>query len=991
VARLGAPRWVERAQAGLDAFLYGLGVYAVPVAIGVVTLIALLSWRAQYPVAGAMPVGFSVLEEHGAKLDPAQALEKLRNLPAVQHRDTKLSEAPFWFAFSVSPSEDGEPVDVELPSRHSIEATCWDATSLRKLGSANRLESLGRMKEVKAGFELELGRISSATRILCRSTFSGPGRISVVQWPQSQLSVSSERFNRDAGLLEGGLAMLSAFVLLTALINRQWMYVLFAAWLMASLRLGALSAGWDVHWFDRAVPLGWIFPLRKLTEALFYTLTIVLFSRLFAEELKRVGHSLLLRVVQWSCPPLLLAAVVFPYAKFLPYLWASTAISIVVLVFLLVRILVVTHSRVAIWYSISLAITLSASLYEVVAAALGVKELLGTVNSVTAALSSSLMVALAIAEQLRQEHLDRVQAQRDLHEAYEAIPIGLFTLDRDGLFERVNPALTDMIGVNPSSGRREHWSDHFEQGSWRKLREIAQEGAGQEMEILGYPTDGGEAKRFLVKASLSVGRVEGSLQDVTEKSKADERLRFLADHDSLTGVLNRRGIERVLEQAAAQVGDSHPVALAYLDLDRFKLINDLFGHVAGDEVLRQVCRRILELASDDHPVGRVGGDEFVIVFRGTTIGSAAALCRRIIGRIDTSSYQTGDKAFQVKGSIGLIELAKGVEVKDAIYMADRACRAAKVRRGDGLVIYTKAAPEFGERERELRLVEHLGSGVAPEGLFLVMQPIMSLSAPYASHNFEVLLRMREADGSITPAGKIIEAAENNGGAAVIDRWVLARTLEWLELNYAKLRNTRFVCMNLSGASLNDEKFTHDAYSMLARHRRAAQRLCIEITESVALHDLETTRRFIDTVRGYGAKIALDDFGAGYTSFSYLKELPADAVKIDGSFVTAVNTHPANLSIVAAIVELARNLGMQSIAEWAEDRATVEALWRVGVNYVQGYAVSRPLDPAVILGVSCSPNLIQDPDVAQFVRDSLASGKNLEIWEPLDDQTSLGLH
>ena len=304
MARLGAPRWVERAQAGLDAFLYGLGVYAVPVAIGVVTLIALLSWRAQYPVAGAMPVGFSVLEEHGAKLDPAQALEKLRNLPAVQHRDTKLSEAPFWFAFSVSPSEDGEPVDVELPSRHSIEATCWDATSLRKLGSANRLESLGRMKEVKAGFELELGRISSATRILCRSTFSGPGRISVVQWPQSQLSVSSERFNRDAGLLEGGLAMLSAFVLLTALINRQWMYVLFAAWLMASLRLGALSAGWDVHWFDRAVPLGWIFPLRKLTEALFYTLTIVLFSRLFAEELKRVGHSLLLRVVQWSCPPL---------------------------------------------------------------------------------------------------------------------------------------------------------------------------------------------------------------------------------------------------------------------------------------------------------------------------------------------------------------------------------------------------------------------------------------------------------------------------------------------------------------------------------------------------------------------------------------------------------------------------------------------------------------------------------------------------------------
>ncbi|MGH8746399.1 MAG: putative bifunctional diguanylate cyclase/phosphodiesterase [Burkholderiales bacterium] len=847
------------------------------------------------------------------------------------------------------------------------------------------------MKDVKAGFELVLGQVATPARVLCRSTFSGPARISVVRWPQSQLEVSNQQFNRDSGLLEGGLAMLSAFVLVTALINRQWMYVLFAAWLMASLRLGALSAGWDLHWFDRVVPLGWIFPLRKVTEAVFYTLTIVLFSWLFADDLRRVGYSRLLRVVKWSCPPLLLAALVLPYARFLPYLWATTAISIAALVFLLVRILVVTHSRVAIWYSISLAITLSASLYEVAAAALGVKELIGSVNSVTAALSSSLMVALAIAEQLRQEHLGRVKAQRELRDAYEAIPIGLFTLDRDWLFERVNPALTEMLGVELSRGRREHWSDHFEHGAWRRLQDIAQRGAAQEMEIAGYAGDSGESTRFLVKATLNADKVEGSLQDVTEKSKADEKLRFLADHDPLTGVLNRRGIEDSLEQAVAQLGKSRPVALAYLDLDRFKLINDLFGHLAGDEVLRQVCRRVRELLAENHRIGRVGGDEFVVVFENTTVDAAVGVCRQIINRIETSSYQTGDKAFQVKGSIGLIELAEGVRVKDAIYMADRACRVAKKRSGDGLVTYDRSAPEFGERERELRLVEHLGAGVVPDGLFLVMQPIMSLREPYQSHNFEVLLRMRESDGGITAAGKIIEAAENNGRAAVIDRWVLLRTLEWLELHHARLPNTRFVCMNLSGASLNDEKFTHDAFSMLARHRRGAQRLCIEITESVALHDLETTRRFIDTVRGFGAKIALDDFGAGYTSFSYLKELPADALKIDGSFVTAVNSHPANLAIVEAIVELARNLGMQSIAEWAEDRATVEALWRVGVDYVQGYAVSRPLDPAAILGAECSPSFIQDPDVAQFVRGALAPARSLELWDPLDDPSSIGLH
>ncbi len=982
--------WKNRAQAALDAFLYTFGVYAVPAAIGVVTLIAFANWKPEYQTTGSMPVSISVVRQDGATLEPAQALQAMRNAVPVPFRDTKRSEAPFWFSFVASPS-DLESVIIEFPSRHALEATCWNADSLRRLGSASRGEATGHMGAVKAGFELRLGELRSATRILCRSKYVGPARISAVQWPEDQLALSTYRFHRDAGRVEGGLLMLSAFILLTAFINREWMYVIFAAWLVVALRLGAISAGWDTVWLDQVVPQDWLFVLRKVTAAVFYTLTIILFSWLFADDLRRVGRQRLLRVAQWSCPPLLLASVTLPFAEWLPVLWLSTAFSIGVLVFFLVRILMVTRSRVAIWYSASLAITLGSSLYEVIAAALGAKELIGTVNSVTAALSSSLMVALAIAEQIRHEHLERVRAEAQLRDAYEAIPIGLFTLDGNGLFERVNPAMAQMLAVGPSLAQPEHWSDHFEYGSWRRLQDVARQGGAQEMEIRGHPRDGGEPKRFLVKASLNADRVEGSLQDVTEKSKANERLHFLADHDPLTGVLNRRGIERVLEQAVGRVSDSQPVALGYLDLDRFKLINDLFGHVAGDEVLRQVCRRILELLSEDQTVGRVGGDEFVIVFRGSTIGEAATQCRRIIERIDTASYQTGDKAFQVKGSIGLIELAEGVQVKDAIYMADRACRAAKVRRGDGLVIYTKAAPEFGERERELRLVEHLGAGVVPDGLFLVMQPIMSLSAPYASHNFEVLLRMREADGSVIAAGKIIEAAENNGGAAVIDRWVLARTLEWAELNHARLGNTRFICMNLSGASLNDEKFTHDAFSMLARHRRAAQRLCIEITESVALHDLETTRRFIDTVRGYGAKIALDDFGAGYTSFSYLKELPADAVKIDGSFVTAVNTHPANLSIVAAIVELARNLGMKSIAEWAEDRATVEALWRVGVDYVQGYGVSRPVDPAAILAADCSPNLIQDPEVAQFVRQSLSSARNLEKWEPLDDTTSIGLH
>jgi EAL domain-containing protein (putative c-di-GMP-specific phosphodiesterase class I) len=212
---------------------------------------------------------------------------------------------------------------------------------------------------------------------------------------------------------------------------------------------------------------------------------------------------------------------------------------------------------------------------------------------------------------------------------------------------------------------------------------------------------------------------------------------------------------------------------------------------------------------------------------------------------------------------------------------------------------------------------------------------------------------------------------------VIDRWVLATTLDWIGEHVDELPNTRFVCMNLSGASLNDERFVQDTIEILASHSAVAHRLCIEITESVALHDLANTRRFIDQVRTFGVKVALDDFGAGYTSFSYLKELPADVLKIDGNFVVNINAHPANVAIVEAIVNLAVNLGMKTIAEWAEDAETVRTLAEIGVDYVQGWAVARAKAPEELLKAASSASFITDPQLAQLVH-CLDGGKIPEV-------------
>jgi len=187
----------------------------------------------------------------------------------------------------------------------------------------------------------------------------------------------------------------------------------------------------------------------------------------------------------------------------------------------------------------------------------------------------------------------------------------------------------------------------------------------------------------------------------------------------------------------------------------------------------------------------------------------------------------------------------------------------------------------------------------------------------------------------------------------------------------------FVCVNLSGASLNDERFVQFVYDQLQTAGPVSRRLCLEITESVALHDMGNTRRFIDRVRGFGARIALDDFGAGYTSFSYLKELPADLLKIDGSFIVNMNRHPANVAIVEAIVSLAQNLGMKTIAEWAEDAETVQTLAEIGVDYVQGFVVARPQAPHDILGATSAADFIRDDALNHYLSDLKPTEGELE--------------
>ncbi|KVE37347.1 hypothetical protein WS68_02880 [Burkholderia sp. TSV86] len=281
-------------------------------------------------------------------------------------------------------------------------------------------------------------------------------------------------------------------------------------------------------------------------------------------------------------------------------------------------------------------------------------------------------------------------------------------------------------------------------------------------------------------------------------------------------------------------------------------------------------------------------------------------------------------------------------------------------------MYQSNATIFGERARNLSLIETFSGNLPSEGLFLAMQPIMSMEAPYGTLDFEVLLRMRAPDGSMIPPARVIAATEANGTISALDQWVIKTTLEWIDCHRAKLTRTHFVSINVSGSSLNDERFVFEIGALFRRYQHVVPMLCMEITEGVALHDLDNTRRLVDSLQHLGARVVLDDFGSGYTSFPYLRDLPADALKIDGGFVRDIHHLSANAAIVAAVIGLARNLGMQSIAEWVEDAPTLEVLQNMRVDFVQGFGIARPQSPETILAATSAADFIEDPAILALI-------------------------
>jgi diguanylate cyclase (GGDEF)-like protein/PAS domain S-box-containing protein len=442
----------------------------------------------------------------------------------------------------------------------------------------------------------------------------------------------------------------------------------------------------------------------------------------------------------------------------------------------------------------------------------------------------------------------------------------------------------------------------------------------------------------------------GTLHDVTAQQSLARRLTYQATHDSLTGLINRREFEARLNRALAnarQLGSRH--ALLYLDLDQFKVINDTGGHAAGDLMLRQIAGVIRSRLRARDSLARIGGDEFGVLMEQCPLDAAMTVAESVRRAIEEFRFDWADTKFSLGISIGMVELTERSSGDAAQWMsaADSACYAAKDAGRNRVQLFDSDDVRINQRQVETRWLNQISRALREDAFELAAQPIVSvaelpvskLSWPFAE--CELLLRFPDANGGETLPRTIFPTVERFNLAPRLDRWVIRQALTWLSSPEVRGR-VRSCGINLSGKSLSDPDFSRYVIEKLESAKVPAQVLCLEITETGAVENIDAALRFMRTMRQRGCRFALDDFGIGFSSFAYLKNLPADYLKIDGLFIQGLLTDPTDRALVGAIHSLGRIFGMKTVAEFVDKPALFGALRDIGIDYAQGFEVGVPV-------------------------------------------------
>lgn len=435
------------------------------------------------------------------------------------------------------------------------------------------------------------------------------------------------------------------------------------------------------------------------------------------------------------------------------------------------------------------------------------------------------------------------------------------------------------------------------------------------------------------------------LHDTSELRGLTRQMTYQASHDALTGLVNRREFERRLLEAmdSAQTSDiGH--ALCYLDLDHFKVVNDTCGHTAGDNMLREIASLIKDAVRDSDTVGRIGGDEFALLLVGCPLEKARQIADNVVSSVNDFRFVWKDKIFNVGVSIGLVEIGRDSgTIEDIMNSADSACYVAKKQGGLHVHVYSAREEANARHSGEIHWLLKLQRALRDNKFELYFQPIVHARAGGVSGPaLEVFVRLTSENGQpASPPAEFIRAAERYRLMPHVDRWVVQAVFAALGRGGLKLPPGRSVAINLAGQTLGDAEFLEFVVECFDHTGASPSDICFEVTESSVVANLDHAQRFIAVLHGMGCEFALDNFGSGLSSFSTLKTLPMDYLKIDGSFIKNLAGDTVNQAMVAAMIELSRSLNFRVVAEQVEDQWALDTVTGMGIDFVQGFIVGRP--------------------------------------------------